>query len=128
MGFPHPQRAGNKQYRKEQEDSHLKPFLLSVKVTNALIDSHSMLQLHDVVQTNFVVSRLMGSDGKFTIPKSSTAIHTGDILLVVCSAHDAERFKAVIGPEVEMDWESTPHSRVLPAYSGYKKRIQRCCF
>ena len=68
---------------KEQEDSHLKPFLLSVKVTNALIDGHSMLQLHDVVQTNFVVSRLMGSDGKVTIPKSSTAIHTGDILLVV---------------------------------------------
>ncbi len=98
---------------KEQEDSHLKPFLLSVKVTNALIDGHSMLQLHDVVQTNFVVSRLMGSDGKVTIPKSSTAIHTGDILLVVCSAHDAERFKAVIGPEVEMDWESTP----TPVYS-----------
>ncbi len=98
---------------KEQEDSHLKPFLLSVKVTNALIDGHSMLQLHDVVQTNFVVSRLMGSDGKVTIPKSSTTIHTGDILLVVCSAHDAERFKAVIGPEVEMDWESTP----TPVYS-----------
>ena len=98
---------------REQEDSHLKPFLLSVKVTNALIDGHSMLQLHDVVQTNFVVSRLMGSDDKVTIPKSSTTIHTGDILLVVCSAHDAERFKAVIGPEVEMDWESTP----TPVYS-----------
>ncbi len=98
---------------REQEDSHLKPFLISVKVTNALIDGHSMLQLHDVVQTNFVVSRLMGSDGKVTIPKSSTTIHTGDILLVVCSAHDAERFKAVIGPEVEMDWESTP----TPVYS-----------
>ena len=98
---------------REQEDSHLKPFLLSVKVTNALIDGHSMLQLHDVVQTNFVVSRLMGSDGKVTIPKSSTTIHTGDILLVVCSAHDAERFKAVIGPEVVMDWESTP----TPVYS-----------
>ena len=98
---------------REQEDCHLKPFLLSVKVTNALIDGHSMLQLHDVVQTNFVVSRLMGSDGKVTIPKSSTTIHTGDILLVVCSAHDAERFKAVIGPEVEMDWESTP----TPVYS-----------
>ena len=98
---------------REQEDSHLKPFLLSVKVTNALIDGHSMLQLHDVVQTNFVVSRLMGSDGKVTIPKSSTTIHTGDILLVVCSAHDAERVKAVIGPEVEMDWESTP----TPVYS-----------
>ena len=107
----------------EQEDSHLKPYLLSVKVTNALIDGRTMVQLHDVVQTNFVVSRLMGADGKVTIPKSSTEIHTGDILLIVCSAQDADRFKAVIGPEVEMDWESVPtpvfSRRILITKSEY---------
>lgn len=107
----------------EQEDSHLKPYLLSVKVTNALIDGRTMVQLHDVVQTNFVVSRLMGADGKVTIPKSSTEIHTGDILLIVCSAQDADRFKAVIGPEVEMDWASVPtpvfSRRILITKSEY---------
>ncbi len=107
----------------DQEDSHLKPFLLSVKVTNALIDGKTLIQLHDIVQTNFVVSRLMGADGKVTIPKSSTTIHPGDILLVVCSVQDADRFKAVIGPEVEMDWESTPtpvfSRRILVTKSEY---------
>ena len=107
----------------DQEDSHLKPFLLSVKVTNALIDGKTLIQLHDIVQTNFVVSRLMGADGKVTIPKSSTTIHPGDVLLVVCSAQDADRFKAVIGPEVEMDWESTPtpvfSRRILVTKSEY---------
>lgn len=102
-----------KKIEEEQEDSHLKPYLLSVKVTNTLIDGKTLVELHDVVQTNFVVSRLMGSNGEITIPKSSTAIHTGDLLLIVCSAHDVDRFKAVIGPAVEMDWEAVP----TPVYS-----------
>ena len=102
-----------KQIEKEQEDSHLKPFLLTIKVENNLVNNKTLLQLHDVVHTNFVVSRLMGADGTVTIPKSTTTIHTGDMLYIVCSAQDVERFKAVIGPEVEMDWESTP----TPVYS-----------
>ncbi len=92
----------------EQEDSHLKPFLLTIKVSNQLVDGMTLVKLHDVVQTNFVVSRIMGAEGKVTIPKSTTEIHIGDLLLIVCSAQDADRFKAVIGTEVEMDWESTP--------------------
>ena len=92
----------------EQEDSRLKPFLLTIKVSNQLVDGMTLVKLHDVVQTNFVISRIMGADGVVTIPKSTTEIHIGDLLLVVCSAHDADRFKAVIGTEVEMDWESTP--------------------
>lgn len=92
----------------EQEDSRLKPFLLTIKVSNQLVDGMTLVKLHDVVQTNFVVSRIMGADGIVTIPKSTTEIHIGNLLLIVCSAHDADRFKAVIGTEVEMDWESTP--------------------
>ncbi len=92
----------------EQEDSRLKPFLITIKVTNELINGMTLLKLHDVVQTNFVISRIMDSNSTIVIPKSSTEIHTGDLLLIVCSAADADRFKAVIGPEVEMDWESTP--------------------
>lgn len=93
---------------KEQDDSSLKPFIITIKVENKLVDGMTLLKLHDVVHTNFVVSRLMGSDGAITIPKSSTEIHTGDLLLIVCSAQDADRFKAVIGSEVEMDWEAAP--------------------
>ena len=93
---------------KEQEESHLKPFMLSVKVENQLVDGKTLLQLHDIVRTNFVVSRIMDESGKITIPKSSTQIHTGNLLLIICSANDAERFKAVIGSQIEMDWEAVP--------------------
>ncbi len=93
---------------REQEESQLKPFFLTVKATNSLIEGKTLLELHDIVQANFVVSRLMEDNGSITIPKSSTQIHMGNLLKIVCSAADADRFKAVIGPEVEMDWESTP--------------------
>lgn len=97
-----------KQIEEEQEDSHLKPFLLSLSVTNALVDGMTLRVLHDVVQCNFVVSRIMDKEGNITIPVSTTQLHTGDRLLIVCSQHDVARFNAVIGPEVETDWESTP--------------------
>ncbi len=102
-----------KQIELEQEDSHLKPYFMTVEVTNKLVDGKTMVELHDIVNTNFVVSRLMSTDGTLVIPKSSTTIHTGDKLKIVCSANEADCFKAVIGPETEMDWESTP----TPVYS-----------
>ena len=97
-----------KEIEKDQEESHLKPFILTVKVQNELIDGKTMVELHDIVHTNFVVSRLMGGDGHIVIPKSTTQIHTGDLLLIVCSAQDADRFKAVIGPEAETESSPTP--------------------
>lgn len=102
-----------KEIEDEQENSQLKPFLLSIQVTNKLIDDTTLVALHDIIQCNFVVSRLMTTDDEITIPKSSTRIHVGDKLLIICSAIDAQRFKAVIGPEIEMDWNSTP----TPVYS-----------
>jgi putative transport protein len=55
----------------------------------------------------------MRTDGEFVIPKSSSEIHLGDKLFIVCSAQDASRFTAVIGNQVEMDWEDVQ----APVYS-----------
>ncbi|MDE7427532.1 MAG: putative transporter [Muribaculaceae bacterium] len=101
------------QLEQEQNDSTMKPYLMDVEVTNKLVSGLTILQLHDVIQTNFVISRILTSDGRFEIPKSSTEVRLGDRLHIVCSAQDAQRFLAVLGPEVEMDWESTPE----PVYS-----------
>ena len=112
-----------KQIEEDQESAQLKPFLLSIEVTNKLVDGRTILQLHDVIQCNFVVSRIMSADGTVTIPKSSTLLHHGDRLLVVCSAGDTERFTAVLGPQIEMDWEATPSPvfsrRILITKSEY---------
>ena len=99
----------------ESSNAQLKPYLLTLRVTNKLVDGRTLQQLHDIINTNFVVSRLMEQEGgSIIIPKSSTQIHVGDVLLIVCSAQDADRFTAVLGEQVEMDWESGP---AAPVYS-----------
>ncbi len=97
-----------KEIENEAQNSQLQPYLLTVRAINHLIDGRTLLQLHDIIQCNFVVSRIMTVSGEMVIPTSSTRIHDGDTLLIVCSIQDADRFRAVIGDEVEMDWKSTP--------------------
>lgn len=97
-----------KEIEDEVENSVLKPYVVTFEATNQLIDGRTLLQLHDIINCNFVVSRLMRTDGTIVIPKSETQIHLGDKLLVVMSVQDEERLKAVVGPEVEMDWKAMP--------------------
>lgn len=91
----------------ETEKSIHKPLILSLRVANKLVEGKTLAQLHDIISTDFVVSRIMGVDGKVVIPVSTTQVHDGDMMLIVCSDHEADRFRTVLGPEVEMDWETT---------------------
>ncbi len=97
-----------KEIEDDQENSQLKPFMISLEVTNKLVDGRTLLQLHNVIDCNFVVSRMMVADGHIEIPKSSTEIHLGDKLLIVASTQDADKFYAVLGPECDVNWESAP--------------------
>lgn len=97
-----------KEIEDEQENSQLKPHIVTYEVSNKLIDGKNLIELHDIIQCNFVVSRLMRPDGSVIIPRSTTEIHTGDKLYIVMSAQDEDRLKALIGPEIEMDWNAAP--------------------
>lgn len=97
----------------EKENSQLKPFLVSMEVTNKLVEGMTMARLHDIIQCNFVVSRLMRPDGTLVLPVSTTTIGVGDRLLIVMSAQDEDRFNAVVGREVEMDWEQVTPANVV---------------
>ena len=93
------------QIEEEQEDSQLKPFIISLEVSNKLVDGRTLLQLHDVIPCNFVVSRMMNTEGTLVIPKSSTEIHVGDKLLIVASTQDSDKFLAVLGHSIDINWE-----------------------
>lgn len=97
-----------KQIEDEIDSSQLKPHIVTFEVANSLIDGKNLVQLHDIISCNFVVSRLRDSSGNVIIPNSQTTVHIGDKLYIVMSAQDEDRFKAVIGPEIDMDWEATP--------------------
>ncbi len=98
---------------KEREASQLKPYITSFEVKNERLDGMTLLKLHDVITCNFVVSRLMGADGKIVIPTSQTQIHNGDKLLLVMSSQDLPKFAAVLGTEIEMDWDAVTPSEVV---------------
>ncbi|MCC8038316.1 MAG: putative transporter [Bacteroidales bacterium] len=106
-----------KQLEKEREDSALKPYLVTFEVTNKLINGRTLVELHHLIQCNFVVSRLMTTDGEIIIPKSSTKIHVGDKLFIVMSKQDEERFQALIGKEVEFNWDELHGQKVTPVVS-----------
>ena len=100
---------------RETEDSQQKPHLVSYEVTNQLVNGKTLLQLHDIIHCDFVVSRLMDSEGNIIIPKSSTEIHVGDKLYVVMSAQDEHSFAAVLGHSIEMgdeEWEEVAPANV----------------
>ena len=97
-----------KEIEDEAENSVLKPHVITLEASNSLIDGKNLQQLHDIINCNFVVSRLMRADGTIIIPKSDTQILIGDKLLTVMSAQDEERLLAVIGPQIEMDWKAMP--------------------
>ncbi len=98
----------------EYASNHAAPNMETIQVTNPLIEGKTMRELHDIIQCDFVVSRLLSAaTGEITIPVSTTEVHSGDKLFVVISQDDTARFESVVGPEVEMDWdEATPNQVV----------------
>lgn len=107
----------------ESEADNQKPLIVSFEVTNKLIDGKTLQELHQILDCDFVVSRLMGEDGKVVIPVSSTRIHVGDKIYVVLSPLSETKFRGIVGHEIEMDWEQVKSQvysrRILVTQSKY---------
>lgn len=106
-----------RQIEEEREASTLQPHIVTFEVTNKLVDGQSLLELHRIINCNFVVSRLMTTSGEVIIPTSTTTIHPGDKLYIVMSPTDEDKFKAVLGPEIEMDWNDLTVQGATPVVS-----------
>lgn len=114
-----------KQLEDESASAQQSPSKLTFEVTNELVNGLTLVQLHDVIHCDFVVSRLLNAYNEVVIPTSQTVIHTGDKVKVVMSPQDEAAFRAVLGPEVEMEWEENPQQVVSrrivltqPKYNG----------
>ncbi len=89
----------------ETKDSQLAPHVVTLKVTNELMAGLDIRKIHDIINANFVISRLEKPDGTVIIPKSSDTLELNDLILLVCSVQDEETFNRFIGPQVEKKWE-----------------------
>ncbi len=97
----------------EQHNSQLEPHMLTVRVTNPLIDGLSLKKLHTVISCNFVVSRIEKSDGNVLVPTSEDSLELDDLALIVCSAQDEETFTRFIGPRQEKEWHQDNNSPIV---------------
>ena len=89
----------------DRRQSTLAPHILSLKVTNSMINGLSMVKLHTLITCDYVVSRIEKPDGSIIIPTSQDTIEVGDVCLIVCSVQDEEIFTRFIGPVIEKEWD-----------------------
>jgi putative transport protein len=83
-----------------------KPERLTLKLTNKALNGRELHEIKQLVGRNFVVSRMMRSNG-FSIPQTNTVLLEGDVLLVIAALADVEPIKAFIGETAEMDWKAS---------------------
>ena len=88
----------------EETAANKKPYKMHLEVTNKYLEGKTLLQVHDFLNRDFVVSRLV-HEGALCIPNRDTIFHIGDQMLIVCAEADQEAIMAFIGPKLDIDFE-----------------------
>ncbi len=88
----------------EETNVNKKPYKMHLEVTNKYLEGKTLLQVHDFLNRDFVVSRLV-HEGELCIPNRDTIFHLGDQMLIVCAEADQEAIMAFIGPKLDIDFE-----------------------
>ena len=88
----------------EETNANKKPYKMHLEVTNKYLEGKTLLQVHDFLNRDFVISRLV-HEGEVCIPNRDTIFHIGDQMLIVCAEADHEAIMAFIGPKLDIDFE-----------------------
>ena len=88
----------------EEASANKKPYKMHLEVTNQYLEGKTLLQVHDFLNRDFVVSRIV-HQGELSIPNRNTVFHMGDQMLIVCAEADQEAIMAFIGPKLDIDFE-----------------------
>ena len=102
-----------KEIEEEKENNQLKPYVVTFKVENSLLNGKTVRELNSIVEHHFVISRMRKTDGEVIVPTSKTVLNSGDLLLIVCSAQDEDIFHSVIGSTVEYEWGALAQGEVV---------------
>ena len=88
----------------EETSATKKPYKMHLEVTNKYLEGKTLFQVHEFLNRDFVVSRLV-HQGEVCIPNRNTLFHVGDQMLIVCAEADQEAITAFIGPKIDVDFE-----------------------
>ena len=90
---------------------------VSVEFTNGMLDGRTVEYMRDLVNRQFVISRIMHPDGEISMADADSKVHVGDRLWVICQGEDTEAVVAFFGRRVELtdeDWgNNTPNAELI---------------
>jgi len=78
---------------------------LSLKITNPSIEGMEVSKIHDLINRNYVISRIRHTDGTVNMVNSETVLHVGDDVLIITSIAAAPAITAFLGEEIDIEWK-----------------------
>ncbi len=86
---------------------------LSVQFANKTLDGQTIQHLRELVQRQFVISRIRRTDDEIIIADAKCNVHLGDKLHLTCAHDDVDAIVAFLGTKVEMsdeEWDNADTS------------------
>jgi putative transport protein len=78
---------------------------LSLRVTNPALNGMKVGDMRDMIQRNFVVSRIRSAQGAVKMVNAETLLHTGDDVLIITSRAAIPTLTAFVGEKVDIEWK-----------------------
>lgn len=88
---------------------------INIKVTNRAVFGRSLGELKQTVKVNFVIARVMDTEGHVSTADVDTIAHEGDVLRIICRPEDEILLTTFFGERVHIDasvWETPVHNLV----------------
>lgn len=90
---------------------------VSVEFANKTLDGRTVAYVRDLINRQFVISRILRPDGTISMADAESVIHIGDRLWLISQAEDIEAIVAFFGRRVEMTDEqwgnNTPNAELV---------------
>lgn len=78
---------------------------ITIEIGNEAIDGKTVAEVHELLQRDFVISRICHPGKEQQLVDAATELHCGDRVLVVITPKDEEALIALLGKKVETDWQ-----------------------
>lgn len=81
---------------------------IAVECTNKMLSGHKISHIRELINRQFVISRIAHPDGTNLLASGESVVSLGDRLLIICSSEDCEAVTAFFGVRLEMgenEWE-----------------------
>ena len=78
---------------------------ISIQFTNAVLDGRTVGEIKELINREFVISRVADAENRITVANQECRLHVGDKLLVVCSSEDTDAITAFLGHIIDMPFE-----------------------